>query len=243
MDKIAEECIDLAIFKINLTYECLLFFICKIFSYVIIIFSFTLKFPQITEIIKKQSSKGLSTVSLYSDFYSVLFQGLYCLSKNFNPLIYIEYFTTAIQNFYILLLSWYYDKNYTTTAVKIKRITIILSTLFFIYISTINEGKYIPGLAWDAMIFSNIPFVTLSRISQMYLIIKTKQVGSVSSLSFFLRFFKNAMKVFVILFDSNNFSLIFNQFYNGFLSICMVFLIFLYKNKDSDKEKEKEKKN
>ena len=70
----------------------LIYCIYIIVGYSITLVSFTFKLPQIYSILKNKSTKSISTLSNYFDFYSILFQGLYSLHKNLSIVIYLEYF-------------------------------------------------------------------------------------------------------------------------------------------------------
>ena len=61
----------------------------SIIGYSITVVSFTFKLPQIYRMIKTKSTKSISTLSNYFDFYSILFQGLYSLHKKLSLVIYL----------------------------------------------------------------------------------------------------------------------------------------------------------
>ena len=200
--------------------------------------SLSFKIPQIYTIIKKKSVKGLSPLSNYFDFYSILFQGLYSLHKNLSYLIYLEYFSTSIQNITIIFLSWYYSEK-TTYKDFLLRFIFIITTPLIIIFSLLKNGSLIPENIWSILVLCGLPFMSISRISQMIKIQKEKSVGAVSLMSFVLRAAKNFIKVIVILFESKNWQLIINQLWYGILNFGVVVFYFKYKNYKVSDEKEK----
>ena len=88
------------------------------------------------------------------------------------------------------------------------------------------------------MVLCGLPFMTISRLSQMKEIYVNKDVGSVSLMSFVLRAMKNFLKVFVIMFEVINFPLIINQLYYGILTMGVIVMILRYRNYKEEKEKE-----
>ena len=210
-------------------------FIIQFLGYFITLISFTFKLPQIYMIIKAKSTNGLSTISNYFDFFSILFQGLYSLHKELSPVIYLEYFSTTFQNITIIFLSWYYADKKLSFFNLLGRIFFITITVYIIILSSINKGKYINEYIWNLMVFFGMPFMSISRISQMKVIYETKSVGAVSLESFALRAGKNFLKVIVILYESANLPLIINQFYYGLLTLGVIFLILKYRKKESKK--------
>ena len=200
--------------------------------------SLSFKIPQIYTIIKKKSVKGLSPLSNYFDFYSILFQGLYSLHKNLSYLIYLEYFSTSIQNITIIFLSWYYSEK-STYKDYLLRFIFIITTILIIIISLLKNGNLIPENIWSILVLCGLPFMSISRISQMIKIQKEKSVGAVSLMSFVLRAAKNFIKVIVILFESRNWQLIINQLWYGILTLGVIIFYFKYKNYKVSDEKEK----
>ena len=200
--------------------------------------SLSFKIPQIYTIIKKKSVKGLSPLSNYFDFYSILFQGLYSLHKNLSYLIYLEYFSTSIQNITIIFLSWYYSEK-TTYKDFLLRFIFIITTPLIIIFSLLKNGSLIPENIWSILVLCGLPFMSISRISQMIKIQKENSVGAVSLMSFVLRAAKNFIKVIVILFESKNWQLIINQLWYGILTLGVIIFYFKYKNYKVSDEKEK----
>ena len=199
-----------------------------IIGYSITLVSFTFKLPQIYSIIKNKSTKSISTLSNYFDFYSILFQGLYSLHKNLSIVIYLEYFSTTLQNITIIFLSWIYSEKESSNLKYILRLIFLISTPYIIFISIINNGNYISNSIWNIMVLCGLPFMTISRLSQMKSIYINKSSGSVSLMSFVMRAVKNFFKVWIILYETVNWQLIINQGYYGILTLGVIFMILKY---------------
>lgn len=211
-----------------------------IIGYSITVVSFTFKLPQIYRMIQTKSTKSISTLSNYFDFYSILFQGLYSLHKKLSLVIYLEYFSTSLQNITIIFLSWKYSSYKMSSLSFIFRTIFLITTPYIIVISLLNNGNYIHDYIWNIMVLCGLPFMTISRLSQMKEIYVNKDVGSVSLMSFVLRAMKNFLKVFVIMFEVINFPLIINQLYYGILTMGVIVMILRYRNYKEEKIKEEE---
>ena len=206
----------------------LIYCIYIIVGYSITLVSFTFKLPQIYSILKNKSTKSISTLSNYFDFYSILFQGLYSLHKNLSIVIYLEYFSTTLQNTTIIFLSWIYSEKESSNLKYFLRIFFLISTPYIIFIAIINNGNYISNSIWNIMVLCGLPFMTISRLSQMKSIYINKSAGSVSLMSFVMRAVKNFFKVWIILYETVNWQLIINQGYYGILTLGVIFMILKY---------------
>ena len=206
----------------------LIYCIYIIVGYSITLVSFTFKLPQIYSILKNKSTKSISTLSNYFDFYSILFQGLYSLHKNLSIVIYLEYFSTTLQNTTIIFLSWIYSEKESSNLKYFLRIFFLISTPYIIFIAIINNGNYISNSIWNIMVLCGLPFMTISRLSQMKSIYINKSAGSVSLMSFVMRAVKNFFKVWIILYETINWQLIINQGYYGILALGVIYMILKY---------------
>ena len=210
----------------------LIYFLYIIIGYSITLVSFTFKLPQIYSIIKNKSTKSISTLSNYFDFYSILFQGLYSLHKHLSIIIYFEYFSTTLQNLTIIFLSWIYSEKEATNSKYFLRILFIITTPYIIFISTVNNGNNISNSVWNIMVLCGLPFMTISRISQMKSIYINQSSGSVSLMSFLMRAVKNFFFVCIILYEAVNWQLIINQAYYGILTVGVIYMILKYNKND-----------
>lgn len=213
----------------------IIYFLHQLFGFGVTAISFTLKVPQIYTILQNKSVKGLSPLSNYFDFYSILFQGLYAQHKNLSYLVYLENYISTVQNLTIIFLSWYYAEKKAELKDNLMRAIFCVSTPLMLSIAIMNNGDYIPEVIWTIMVYSGIPFMSLSRIDQMRKIYVEKSVGSVSLLSFVFRAVKNFAKVIVIAAEKFNWSLIINQAWYGILTTGVIILYIIY-NKPKKKK-------
>lgn len=226
--------------KSQLNLDCINYSISQIFSYIILTLSFTLKLPQIMSIIQKKSVEGLSLGSIYLDFFNVYFQFMYTYKQNVNAKVWGEYLCIGAQNLSIILLYWFYEKK------ENQNFKIFLSRFFGILILLIvfSVGlltNLYPDWIWISFALTNIPTVLFSRIFQIFSLLKTKNPGSLSASSFTMRFTKNYMQAFYLFIQVGDYILIFNQIYNGTLSLT-VYLLIVYFTKKIHKEKKIDKK-
>jgi hypothetical protein len=95
-----------------------------------------------------------------------------------------------------------------------------------------------PPITWDLMAAMNLPSVAISRFSQIAQLIRTKEVGSLSLVSFILRTTKNVIKTILLLIETNDNMLIFNQIYNGVFGMIVIVLIIYYSGEKTKDKKE-----
>jgi hypothetical protein len=227
----------------TLNLACFTYIFAKLAGFSIIAMSFTLKVPQIFSIVYNKSARGISPVSIYSDLINVLTSFLYCYKYSIPISISGEYISLLAQNFLILLLSWYYgyDEKKATPLEKLNRVLILLVLFIVSYICMFVD--IFPPLFWDIMAASNVPSVSLSRFAQIAILVRTKEVGSLSLISFILRTSKNAIKTVLLLIETNEYIMIFNQVYNGILGSIVIALIIYYSEEKPKETKEtKDKK-
>lgn len=219
------------------TKQCFMLTLAKLLGCIIFVLSFTLKIPQIILILKKKSIKGLSAMSVYVDFISTNLQGLYCYHKGLPISIYGEYISIVLQNFTILLLFWHYSNNNVRNKQNIHTFyrLIFLLLIGILYFMCLFKGNYIPKYIWDIMASSNIPFVLVSRVTQIAAIMRSKDASSVSSSSYLMRFLKNFIKAISLLLETDTYILLVNQIFNGLTSMSVVFLILIYGGKEKIK--------
>jgi hypothetical protein len=226
----------------TLSLACFSHIFAKLAGILIITMSFTLKVPQIFTIVYNKSAKGISTASIYSDLINVLCSLLYCYKYNLPLSISGEYISLTAQNFLILLLSWYYGKDdrKPTMTDKVRRIFVVICFVVFTYVSMFCD--IYPPYVWDLMAATNVPTVGISRFSQISQLYKTGEVGSLSLASFILRTFKNFIKTILLMIETNDYILIFNQIYNGLLGTIVISMIIYYGGKEKDQKDRKDKK-
>lgn len=228
-----------AILDNDLHTKCLTYLIIKFLGSLLFILSFTSKIPQIYSMIRKKTNKGLSLISLYSDFLNALFQGIFSFNKNLPLYIYGEYFSISLQNGLLVLLYWNYEdeyknnkKNENVFKKNVLRVisTLILGTYVFACIFT---PLMIPNTVIQVMGLLNLPITTISRVSQIILLINSKDAGCLSLSSNFMKLMKNCIKASILLIDVYNPILFMNQVYNGLTVLVIIVLIIAYNKRIS----------
>ena len=198
--------------------------------------SLSFKIPQIYTMINKKTSKGISPISNYLDFYSILFQGLYGYHKGLSFYIYLENIFSSIQNITIIFLSWYYCDKKASMIATLSRILFCLTTPLLIITSVLNQGDLIPEPVWNLLVLFGLPFMAMSRIAQMRKIYIEKSVGAVSLMFFVLRAMKNFIKIPVIMYEKFNWQLIINQLSLGIFTVGVIGFYFKYQNYKKEEE-------
>lgn len=215
--------------------DSLSFHISQIFSYIIIYLAFTMKIPQIYELIKKKTVKGISLNSLYLDLLNQYFMFMYAIYRKKSIKIWGECLSIGIQNLIIIFLYWYYEplenKQKNANRKRLLSAGILIINICLGFLTNIY-----PEFIWVGFALTNLPSVFTSRYYQINFLIKTKDSGSLSGFSFAMRFIKNFMKVFYYYVQESDFILMFNQTYNGCLSLY-VFCLIKYYSKPDDKDK------
>jgi hypothetical protein len=226
-----------AFLNLDLDSKCLLSLFIKFLGTLLFLLSMTSKIPQIYSTIQKKTNKGLSLVSLYLDLLNCLFQGIFSYNRKFPMYIYGEYFSISIQNGSLILLYWYYE-NTSAKSRMIYTIRILSSfILFAIVFVCLSNPEKIPGMFFQFLGLSNLPITTISRVSQILLLINSKDAGCLSFASNFMKFLKNFIKAMIILLDVYNPILFLNQVYNGSTVFIIIVLIYVLNKKKSQHEK------
>lgn len=221
------------ILSLDMDSKCILAIFIKFLGFLLFFLSISSKIPQIYSILHKKTNKGLSLLSLYLDFLNSLCQGIFCYNRRLPMYIYGEYFFISIKNGSLIILYWYYE----STSVKTRMIqtirmlsAFVLAVVFF---TCLLKPDIIPEICFKIFGLSNLPITTISRISQILILINSKDAGCLSLLSNFMKFFKNFIKGMIILLDAYNPILFFNQVYNGSTVLFIIVLIYMLNNKKS----------
>jgi len=199
-----------------------------------------LKIPQITSILKEKSVSGISIGSAYLDFLNVYFLFMYSFNKNLNAKVWGEYLCIGLQNLLIVLLYWYFEKKdvkNTVCEIRSKFYTRLCGVFFSVLVFSIGMlTDFYPNWVWVSFALTNIPTVLFSRLFQIITLIKTKNPGSLSPSTFTMRYLKNFMQAFYLYIQVGDNILIFNQIYNGCLSL-LVYVLIIYYTRKSKQEK------
>jgi len=219
------------ILNLEMDSKCILAIFIKFLGFLLFFLSTTSKIPQIYSILNKKTNKGLSLLSLYLDFLNSLFQGIFCYNRSLPMYIYGEYFFISIKNGALIILYWYYESASTKTRLIQSRRILSAFLLGVVFFTCLLKPDIIPEICFKIFGLSNLPITTISRISQILILINTKDAGCLSLASNFMKFMKNFIKGMIILLDAYNPILFFNQVYNGSTVLFIIALIYMLNNK------------
>jgi hypothetical protein len=162
---------------------------------------------------------------------------MYSYKKNLYAKVWAEYLCIAIQNLSVIFLYWYFEKTENKNKINkkfINRFFGISISLSVLIIGLLTD--FFPKWIWVSLALTNIPFVLFSRIFQILSLLKTRNPGSLSASSFIMRYAKNFMQAFYLFIQVGDYILIFNQIYNGTLSLS-VYVLIIYFTKKIEAEK------
>ncbi|XP_017779774.1 PREDICTED: PQ-loop repeat-containing protein 3 [Nicrophorus vespilloides] len=180
-----------------------------------------LKFPQIWNVFKVKNTKGINLIGLLMELGSCTVMLSYNYRNGYSILSYMEYPIILIQQIILILFVIYYSgyfNKYTYMGASI-------------YIST--AGGFLLGILPREILMFLVPFCTpigaSAKVVQLLEICKTKNSESVSLLTWFISAFTNFTRIFTILIESADTSLLLNFSVNTFLSTCVMLVAYYYK--------------
>jgi mannose-P-dolichol utilization defect 1 len=148
-------------------------FVSKCIGYAILLSSFSLKLPQIYNIVKNKSASGLSAVSLYGDVVMYFTSIAYNYLQN-NPFSsYGEQISVMAQNMIIVVLYWNYSRTSLTS----------IATALTIFASIVYISLQLPSLYQPVLILSNLPLLIGSRVPQLIKNYDLRSTGPLSAIS------------------------------------------------------------
>jgi len=152
--------------------------------------SVLLKVPQILNIVKSRSVRGLSFSMFILELVGYTITLAYSFSNNFAINTYGEYFPIAAQNLVIIFLLYKY-----TNALGV---FFGGATVYAIACYALFSG-IIPASVLTLLQTATIPIFTMSKIPQIYINSKNKSVGQLSGITVFLNFAGSLARVFTTL--------------------------------------------
>ena len=179
--------------------SCIKFSFSKLIGYAIITGSTILKLPQIINIVKAGSSKGVSASSYY--FEMITFMNTLCYSRHLMlPLtVYGETIIILAQNAVVILLIFNYDKSIG----MVEKLGFVV--FFAAYSAVLLDGTMIPEHLWPMVSSSCILFNMMSRVPQIYSNFANKSTGVLAFITFFLAWAGGAARLATVLIESDDF--------------------------------------
>ncbi|KAK0174280.1 hypothetical protein PV327_011034 [Microctonus hyperodae] len=156
------------------------------FSIMTIVACFILKIPQILSLLTLKSAKGISKLGLMLELTSYTVMTCYNYTNDYALLSYLEYPVILIQEFVLIYLVMKYLN-------RINIMTISLALCYFI-ISICLIKQIIPNVFLTILASMCTPISALSKIVQLFAIIRAKNSESVSLLTWIISVFTNISK-------------------------------------------------
>ncbi|KAL3275285.1 hypothetical protein HHI36_020053 [Cryptolaemus montrouzieri] len=200
-----------------------------ILSIITISICFILKIPQILNILKLKSAKGISLIGLLMELSSYTITMSYNFQSGYALLSYLEYPIILIEELILILCVMYYKKFLN------------IYGLFGAGCYFLIAGSFLSGVFPKGFLIFLVPLCTpvgaSSKVVQLVEIIKTQNSESVSILTWFISAFTNFTRVFTIILDSADTALLLNMSINTVLSSSVMIAAYLYKPSKLKKER------
>lgn len=202
-----EDCFN-EFLKFNIFYkDCISITMSKGLGYGIILGASIVKIPQIINILKAKSARGILISMFYMEAYMHIINGCYNIHLGSPFSVYGENFCLLAQNILLMILIWYYgsgdsDERTCTRSKNIGRVMImgiIFSSLLYLYLDTL-----VPVLLWKSLMNIQILMVAYSRLPQIVENFRTKSTGELSSLMFILNTLGNTARLFTFIKETND---------------------------------------
>lgn len=223
--------------------ECTSYLISKMLSIIIVVFSFTNKLPQILYMYKSKQVKGLSSISIYLDIFSVLCAALYPFHKGYPFLAYGELLIVLIENIIIFFLAWKYDLNQSSDRNNLSFTIIVCSFLFACYKEVLDEN------AWKIVGLAKTFFSMTSKISQILKSCRENTTGPLSTITYGLNMISSLARIYTSFKETKD-SILISGYVVSFILNFAVFLQIIYYNRppkkdieDADKKEDKTMEN
>lgn len=215
---------------------CFNLLLAKMLGILIIVFSCTLKVPQIKTMLSDNSmASQLSEFSLFADIFSYLSIILYSLHFNYPFTSYGENLTICIQNAIILYLFCRITKSGFYRLLGI-------SSIFLITALCLHD-KYVPEHIWLLIGSCGLPFIVLSRLFSILYCFREKSSGPLSRFTFILGALGNLTRIFTTITETKDSLLITQIIISFLLNFTLIIQISIYGNKSTEKTDElKDKK-
>ena len=209
--------------------ECTSYLISKMLSIIIVVFSFTNKLPQILYMYKSKQIKGLSSMSVYLDIFSVLCATLYPFHKGYPFLTYGERLIVLIENIIIFFLAWKYDLNQSSDRENLSFTIIVCSFLFVCYKGALDEN------AWKMVGLAKTLFSMTSKISQILKSCKENTTGPLSTITYGLNMISNIARIYTSFKETKD-SILISGYVVSLILNFAVFLQIIYYNRPLKKD-------
>eukprot|EP01114_Cavostelium_apophysatum_P001775 TRINITY_DN1154_c0_g1_i1.p1 TRINITY_DN1154_c0_g1~~TRINITY_DN1154_c0_g1_i1.p1 ORF type:complete len:214 (+),score=37.29 TRINITY_DN1154_c0_g1_i1:60-701(+) len=149
-----------------------------------------LKVPQIKKIMSSKSVQGLSFSMYILELIGYIIMLAYSYNNGFSFSTYGEYYAIALQNLIIIYLLYSYTNQLGVFFTMAAGLAVFVYALFSGLI-TLEQQTFLQAMT--------IPIFTLSKIPQIWLNFKNKNIGQLSVVTVFMMFAGTAARVFTTL--------------------------------------------
>lgn len=204
--------------KFNFFYkDCIAITMSKGLGYGIILGALAVKIPQIYNILKARSGRGILPSMFYMECFMFIINGCYNIHLSSPFSVYGENFCLLLQNFIIIALLWMYEKKTT----NLTKVAVTLST--FGTIVYLSFDFMVPPFLWNLFMDIQILMVAYSRMPQIIENYRHKFTGELSSVMFLANAWGNLARTYTFIKETQD---LYNMFTSG-LSAALNFTIFL----------------
>lgn len=209
--------------RLEITKQCFGLVLSKFLGVFIIIFSVTLKIPQIRLMLKDKSSiKALTEFSLFNDILCNYVILLYNIHFGYSFSSYGENVSIFLQNLIILLLFFKEVKGGFLRKI---------SVFSLICIGFLCFSNVLPEKIWFFIGGSNVIFLVMSRLSTIINAFTNKNTGPLSYITFILASGGCVARIFTAINENGDLVMISTALLSFVLNFIILIEIFLYGNK------------
>jgi mannose-P-dolichol utilization defect 1 len=196
--------------------------ISKGLGYGIILGSWLVKLPQVFNILKAQSARGILPSMFYMEWFMHIINGWYNIHIQAPFSVYGENFALLVQNIILIGLVWYYG-NTTNNTMKLFISTAIAGSLGYLFLDVM-----VPIALWAFLMNIQILMVAYSRIPQIIENWKTKATGELSFIMFLLNFWGNTARLYTFMKEKDDVLNMFTSGLSAILNITIAIQVIVY---------------
>ncbi|XP_059472669.1 solute carrier family 66 member 3 [Neocloeon triangulifer] len=206
----------------------ILHMISDVLSIITISLCLILKVPQILNLYKLKSAKGMNLPGLFLELTSYTVMTCYNYCNNYSLMSYMEYPIILFQELILIFLVLKYKNLVNTTSIAGFGVYLAILAAFAL--------RIVPTVVLSFMAPLCTPISASSKIVQLVALLRSKDSESISVLTWFLSAFTNFSRIFTIYLDSADLTLLTNFGISTFLSTSMMVATIYYKNPKKEKE-------
>ncbi|KAJ8973562.1 hypothetical protein NQ317_009586 [Molorchus minor] len=184
------------------------------------------KIPQIVTVLKVKSAKGINVIGLLMELVSYTVMMSYNYRNGYAILSYLEYPIILVQEIILIVCVLKLKNMLNTSSFIIAAIYILIAISFLTGIAPLGLLTFLVPLC--------TPVSVSSKVVQLAEILRTKNSESISVLTWFISAFTNFTRVFTILMESMDFTLLLNFSVNTLLSTSVMLAAYFYKHPKKD---------